>query len=35
MSAIEQWHEVMKVGGKEGASKLIIFYMMMSYFILQ
>ena len=22
MSAIEQWHEVMKVGGKEGASKL-------------
>ena len=22
MSAIEKWHEVMKVGGKEGASKL-------------
>ena len=22
MSAIEQWHEVMKVGGKEGALKL-------------
>ena len=22
MSAIEQWHEVMKDGGKEGASKL-------------